>query len=752
MGDLWLPHRRHASAGIAGTGTSHDRIEDLRSTLFVLEEDPTYRDQPQNPFLHELAFNGFSAELDKKLRSHSDPERQALLAETEWSWRGAALHAACAGGHAEAVKVLLGHGADVHAIDANGCTPLHYAAMLPAAECLATLLDAAQQAVASSDTNEELQKLKHDGPPGNWITHDSESVLLLATYSRSSEVVELLLTRKAVADIDAPDVCGTTALHLSCYVDAAPCCALLVAAGASVFAEDGDGEHACDLTYRDEIQAIVRGGGTLPSENNDATGVRHLDDETLHDEGETIVKDAAPLRTSKQKIEDIELVELPPDRAVLYRARALFKHSRNDAEDDDLDFDVNDIVEVLCDHVPDWEGWSVGRTKGQTGFFPANYCERIIEAPPHPTGPTDTDAVRDAEEVTEDSALKCDGEDAGEMTEKVHRMVDEREKLVREKRDLEKTILHTKEELGIARAEIDQLHKKLREVMREVDESAAKRAKAAEARNAKLKELEGSAQTVTASGDCTTPASKSMAAMHEEILNLQDQVKTLGAQLHQAKLAEHLAQSHSRSMQLSTIREREHWATVENDLRDRLSVAQSASQSRQRHLASVRMELARFKLQEKLDEKRVSETQMAEQSQTKMQLTASYLLMAALRSRCNRAEELYIAEAQQRRTLHNKLQDAAGNIRVYARVRPLLPFETERGDRSIVTTDGRETVRIPDAHGHGLKSFRFSGCFPDTATQEDVFTESNELIQSVFDGYNVCIFAYGQSGSACIHA
>ena len=61
MGDLWLPHRRHPSPGVSGTGTSEQRIEDLRSTLFVLEEDAIFDDQPPNPILNDLAFNGFSA-------------------------------------------------------------------------------------------------------------------------------------------------------------------------------------------------------------------------------------------------------------------------------------------------------------------------------------------------------------------------------------------------------------------------------------------------------------------------------------------------------------------------------------------------------------------------------------------------------------------------------------------------------------------------------------------------------------------
>ena len=31
--------------------------------------------------------------------------------------------------------------------------------------------------------------------------------------------------------------------------------------------------------------------------------------------------------------------------------------------------------------------------------------------------------------------------------------------------------------------------------------------------------------------------------------------------------------------------------------------------------------------------------------------------------------------------------------------------------------------------------------------KEDVFSDTSFLLQSAFDGFNVCIFAYGQTGS-----
>jgi hypothetical protein len=48
------------------------------------------------------------------------------------------------------------------------------------------------------------------------------------------------------------------------------------------------------------------------------------------------------------------------------------------------------------------------------------------------------------------------------------------------------------------------------------------------------------------------------------------------------------------------------------------------------------------------------------------------------------------------------------------------------------------------AHPSGDKTFEFDRVFAPSSTQLAVFEDTEPLVTSVLDGYNVCIFAYGQ--------
>ncbi|KAK8542389.1 hypothetical protein V6N13_137037 [Hibiscus sabdariffa] len=105
---------------------------------------------------------------------------------------------------------------------------------------------------------------------------------------------------------------------------------------------------------------------------------------------------------------------------------------------------------------------------------------------------------------------------------------------------------------------------------------------------------------------------------------------------------------------------------------------------------------------------------------------------------------------EENRKLYNQVQDLKGNIRVYCRVRPLVPGQSHT---SVDHIDER-TISILTHSKYGKeakKSFTFNKIFGPSVTQAEVFSDTQPLIRSVLDGYNVCIFAYGQTGSGKTH-
>ncbi len=108
-------------------------------------------------------------------------------------------------------------------------------------------------------------------------------------------------------------------------------------------------------------------------------------------------------------------------------------------------------------------------------------------------------------------------------------------------------------------------------------------------------------------------------------------------------------------------------------------------------------------------------------------------------------------EIDKRKELHNKLEDIKGRIRVFVRVRPMLASENANEfEESLVKEDSRTCVMYrEDERGSFTKSWEFDQIFSGTGednSQADVFKDTKNLITSAVDGYNVCIFAYGQTG------
>jgi len=105
----------------------------------------------------------------------------------------------------------------------------------------------------------------------------------------------------------------------------------------------------------------------------------------------------------------------------------------------------------------------------------------------------------------------------------------------------------------------------------------------------------------------------------------------------------------------------------------------------------------------------------------------------------------------ERRRLHNLVLELKGNIRVFARIRPIseneLHDEPKKAGTKTVTYSEETKVAIFNDYDSRKKWFEFDKVFWPSSTQVEVFEEAEPLATSVLDGFNVCIFAYGQTGS-----
>ncbi|KAI8720384.1 Kinesin motor domain-containing protein [Fusarium sp. LHS14.1] len=97
------------------------------------------------------------------------------------------------------------------------------------------------------------------------------------------------------------------------------------------------------------------------------------------------------------------------------------------------------------------------------------------------------------------------------------------------------------------------------------------------------------------------------------------------------------------------------------------------------------------------------------------------------------------------------------SVRVVARIRPLLEKELEK--EIIVRADSAEPgapntiVKIPNPKNNGEEfSFAFNGVYDQNVNQEGLFTaEVAPHLKSLFQGYDVTIFAYGVTGTGKTH-
>ena len=97
------------------------------------------------------------------------------------------------------------------------------------------------------------------------------------------------------------------------------------------------------------------------------------------------------------------------------------------------------------------------------------------------------------------------------------------------------------------------------------------------------------------------------------------------------------------------------------------------------------------------------------------------------------------------------MQELRGNVRVFARIRPFLPSDGVEQDALPIIQPTKE-FSLCIGKDDQKNNFSFDNVFPPSTSQETVFTEVSEFVQSALDGYNVCLFSYGQTGSGKTHS
>ncbi|XP_051805077.1 kinesin-like protein KIF1B isoform X2 [Acanthochromis polyacanthus] len=100
---------------------------------------------------------------------------------------------------------------------------------------------------------------------------------------------------------------------------------------------------------------------------------------------------------------------------------------------------------------------------------------------------------------------------------------------------------------------------------------------------------------------------------------------------------------------------------------------------------------------------------------------------------------------------------SGASVKVAVRVRPFNSRETSKDSKCIIQMQGNTTTILnPKAPKEPAKTFSFDYSYWSHTTPEDpCFASQNlvyndigkEMLQHAFEGYNVCIFAYGQTGA-----
>ena len=277
-----------------------------------------------------------------------------------------------------------------------------------------------------------------------------------------------------------------------------------------------------------------------------------------------------------------------------------------------------------------------------------------------------------------------------------------------------------------ASRELRRLEEECRDLKREKDEQAAA--------HAKVLEEVASLKAVIEKGKST------LLSLRKEAVESTDKIQELNT--NHAQTSFELDEAKAREADLSAslaaqrieIEDRDDRIRVlEMDLIEARNAIAEAERSRQESEQQQQQQLAMMDSESGMDEGALKE--LVESNNPRV-----LSIIEDLRKRLFESE-------QKRKKLNNTLQDLRGNVRVLVRCRPFLRGDGENRESSVVCNRDGNTVSLSGVSGRAGQVFNFDTVLSPDSSQEHVYGQLSEIVQSAIDGYRVCVFSYGQTGS-----
>eukprot|EP00403_Amphidinium_massartii_P026335 CAMPEP_0178387412 /NCGR_PEP_ID=MMETSP0689_2-20121128/9061_1 /TAXON_ID=160604 /ORGANISM="Amphidinium massartii, Strain CS-259" /LENGTH=649 /DNA_ID=CAMNT_0020007777 /DNA_START=1 /DNA_END=1950 /DNA_ORIENTATION=+ len=192
--------------------------------------------------------------------------------------------------------------------------------------------------------------------------------------------------------------------------------------------------------------------------------------------------------------------------------------------------------------------------------------------------------------------------------------------------------------------------------------------------------------------------------------------------------------------------------TLKDEL-DRSSKAElAAAASAKAHAEKFSEELSALQAEQKstLEEAATLRAQAADMETWRKKAEDAEGKLKPYQERLEELRSAFATEQAMRKRYHNQMQDLKGAVRVFARIRP--PVPREKGEPIAASRLDGFSLELKNKDPRtAAKTFQFDSVFDGQSTQEEVFEECRALVVSALDGYNVTIFAYGQTGAGKTH-